>query len=238
MKAMIVKTQIFSIVVLGAALTVAGCKKEEPPAPTPEPVAKPEPAPKVEEKAPPKEEAKPANKTLENAMVAFNGESNASKRYGMFAAKADEEGYKGVAKLFRAASKAESVHAAALGEIITKMGETPTPTMVEPEVKTTEENLKASLAGETEEFTKMYPGFIETATAENNLDAVKIFNGAKAAEESHAKFYKEASENLKAWKKDNKTFFVCGVCGYTVTEVNFEACPICSAPKDKYAKVE
>jgi rubrerythrin len=70
------------------------------------------------------------------------------------------------------------------------------------------------------------------------MDAVRVFNGAKSAEESHAKSYKEAGENLEAWKADTKTFFVCGVCGYTVTEVNFDKCPICFAPKEKYEKVD
>ena len=116
------------------------------------------PAAAEETPAVPKEEPKPAGKkTLANAMNAFNGESNAQKRYEAFAAKADEEGYKDVANLFRAASKAESIHTASLAEVITKLGGTPTPTLVDPEIKTTAENVQAALAGETEEATKMYP---------------------------------------------------------------------------------
>ncbi len=222
---------VFTLALTACLLGSCGDKKETAP-------AEPAPAAPAEKSAEPTQKTEAAaNKTLANAMNAFNGESNATRRYEAFAAKADEEGYKDVANLFRAASKAESVHAASLAEIIQKMGGTATPTLTPPDVKTTAENVQVALAGETEEYTKMYPEYIDTAKTEGNMDAVRIFNGAKSAEESHAKFYKEAGDNLESWKEDTKSFFVCNTCGYTVTEVNFDKCPICFAPKEKYEKI-
>jgi rubrerythrin len=216
-----------------AALLLAACA--EPKSETPTAEAKAEPAAtKATEPPPPK----PADKTLANLTAALAGETNANARYAAFAAKADAEGYKDVAKLFRAASRAEKVHADALAALVAAAGGGPAPTAAAPEVKGTAENLQAALAGETNEFEKMYPEFIATARAEAKMDAVRVFNGAKAAEESHAKFYKEAADNLEQWKQGSREFFVCGVCGYTVAKLDFEACPICFVPKGKYEKID
>jgi rubrerythrin len=104
-------------------------------------------------------------------------------------------------------------------------------------VKSTRENLEVALKGETYERDTMYPDFIKTAKAEGNKDAVRTFNYALSAETEHAKFYREALDNLDAWKAGTKDFFVCPVCGYTVTKLTFEKCPICSTPKERYEKI-
>jgi rubrerythrin len=175
--------------------------------------------------------------TLDNLVTAYNGESNAHARYVEFAKKADEDGYGQVASLFRAAARAEEIHAETHGEVIKKLGGTPKADLRKPEVKSTRENLEAALKGETYERDTMYPDFLRQAKAEKNRDAVRTFNFALSAETEHAKLYKEALDNLDSWKGGKKDFYVCPVCGYTVVKVDFEKCPVCSAPKDKYEKI-
>jgi rubrerythrin len=175
-------------------------------------------------------------KTLDNLMAAFNGESNAHAKYLEFAKKADQEGFAGAAALFRAAAKAEETHARTHGEVITKLGGTPKAEIKLPEIKTTADNLKAALEGETYERDKMYPEFIAEARTAGNKDAVRAFNFAIAAEGEHAKLYGEASINLQAWKAA-KAFYVCPVCGKTVVAVDFSKCPVCFTPGEKYIKV-
>ncbi len=177
-----------------------------------------------------------AGKTLDNLMAAFNGESNARAKYTEFARKADLEGFAGAAALFRAAARAEEAHAANHGEVIKKLGGTPKADIKLPEIKATSDNLKAAIAGESYERDTMYPEFIAEARASGNKDALKAFNFAISAEGEHAKLYTEASNNLQSWKQA-KTFYVCPVCGKTVTVVDFTKCPVCFTAAEKYLKV-
>ncbi len=175
--------------------------------------------------------------TLANLQAAFNGESNAHARYLAFAAKADEEGYGKVASLFRAAARAEKIHAGNHAAVIEKMGGTPQATVETPDVKSTRENLKAAIAGESYERDTMYPEFLAAARAERNRDAMETFNYAKTAEAEHARLYTKALENLESMKGAGTTFYVCTVCGYTTTNLDFEKCVSCFNPKDKYVAV-
>ena len=176
--------------------------------------------------------------TLDNLKAAFNGESNAHARYLAFAQKADEEGYGDVASLFRAAARAEQIHAANHAVVITKMGGTPEADVKEPEVKSTRENLQAAIKGESYERDTMYPEFIAQARKEGNRDALETLNFAKSAEIEHAKLYTAALGGLDGSKNSKgKTLYVCTVCGYTTEKVDFEKCPSCFNPKDKYVPV-
>ncbi len=183
------------------------------------------------------EAPKPAAKSLQNLQAAFDGESNAHARYLAFAKKADDEGHGAVAALFRAAARAEEIHAASHATVIKKLGAVPKADVKAPDVKTTAENLKAAIAGETYERDTMYPDFIKQARAEGNRDALQTFTYAKTAEAEHASLYGDASKNLDAWKGTKKTFYVCTVCGYTTTNLSFEKCLSCFNPKDKYVAV-
>ena len=176
------------------------------------------------------------SKTLDNLQAAYNGESNANAKYLEFAKKADLEGYAGVASLFRAAAKAEEFHARNHADVIKKMGGTPKAEIKLPVAKTTAENLKAALEGETYERDTMYPGFIAEAKAAGEKDAVRSFNFAVTAEGQHAKFYADAAANLQAWKAAKK-FMVCPVCGNTVTTVDFAKCPVCFTPGEKFIPI-
>jgi rubrerythrin len=178
-----------------------------------------------------------AGTTLENLQAAFNGESNAHARYLAFAQQADKEGYGKAASLFRAAAKAEEIHARNHAEVIKKLGGTPEAKIETPELKSTEENLKAAITGETYERDVMYPAFLKVARADRNRDAIQTFNYAKTAEAEHAKLYAEALANLPQMKGAGQEYYVCRVCGYTTTKMDFAKCPSCFSPKHKYDKV-
>jgi rubrerythrin len=165
-------------------------------------------------------------KTDENLKAAFAGESQANRMYLAFAKKAEEEGLTQIAKLFKAAAEAETVHAL---NHLRVMGQ----------VKTTVDNLGTAVSGETHEFKSMYPQMIEDAKAESNKKAVQTFDYANKVEQIHAKLYQKALDALKA----NKTMpaadiFVCPVCGNTFEGKAPDICPICATPKGKYVKIE
>lgn len=175
--------------------------------------------------------------TLENLQTAFDGESNANAKYLAFAKKADDEGYTKVASLFRAAARAEEIHMGNHAQVIKKMGGAPKADVKPAEIKTTAENLKGAIEGETYERDKMYTDFIAEARSNGNTDALKTFNFAKVAEGEHAKLYAEALANLADWKGGKTTFFVCSTCGYTTTDVNLQKCPVDFTPKEKFESI-
>ena len=181
--------------------------------------------------------AKPEAATLENLQTAYNGESNAKARYDAFAVKAAEEGYNGVASLFRAAAVSEGIHAAAHAKAIEALGAMPAADVKPPAVKSTKENLKAALEGENHESKKMYPAFLKKAQADKNMQAVYSFKGAMAAEKMHAAYYAKALANIGEWKAKKK-FIVCLVCGHTTMDMKLKVCPVCSSPREKFTEVE
>ncbi|PTY03263.1 rubrerythrin [Opitutaceae bacterium EW11] len=177
-----------------------------------------------------------SQQTLQNLNAAFNGESNANHRYTAFAQQADKEGKPQIARLFRAAAKAEQIHRDNHRKTILdaggKLDERP---LDEVKLGTTEENLKAALAGESYERDTMYPKFIATATAEGNREAVRTFRFAVEAEKQHAVFYQQALEK-PATLQDAK-FYVCPVCGNTVTTLPDTRCPVCRKGADQFEAV-
>ena len=182
--------------------------------------------------------AQAATTTLQNMQAAFNGESNAHARYLAFAQKADSEGYGEVASLFRAAARAEQIHAGNHADVIKRLGATPQAKVETPDVKSTRENLEAAIKGETYERDTMYPEFLSQAKKDRNAAAVKSLNFAKTAEAEHAKLYSAALTNLDSLKgSKSMAFFVCPKCGFTVRELSFAKCPSCFTPKEKFEKV-
>jgi len=175
--------------------------------------------------------------TVDNLQTAYNGESNAHARYLAFAEKADTEGYAQVAALFRAAARAEQIHAGNHAVVIKKLGGTPAANIEKPVVKSTKENLEAAIKGETYERDIMYPEFLKEARAKRNTDAIQTFNYAKSAETEHAHLYTEALNNLGNMRVKSITYYVCTVCGFTTTKIDFEKCPSCFNSKDKYVAV-
>ena len=175
-------------------------------------------------------------KTLENLQAAYNGESNANAKYLAFAKKADEEGYAKVASLFRAAARAEAIHIENHAVVIRQLGAEPKADIKAADVKSTADNLKAAIQGESYERDTMYPEFLDEARKAGSREAVRTFNLAKAAETEHAKLYTEALANLEQWRGKG-TFYVCPTCGYTTANANLERCPVDFTPKEKFEAI-
>jgi rubrerythrin len=183
-------------------------------------------------------ETQPAgSKVIQNLQTAYEGESNARARYLAFAKKADAEGFASVASLFRAAARAEEIHAANHAAVLKKLNVPAKADIAQPDVKSTKENLEAAIKGETYERDVMYPEFLREAKSQKNTDAVQTFNYAKSAEAEHAKLYTEALGTLSTAKGEARSFYVCTVCGFTTTSLDFAKCVVCFSPKDKYIKV-
>jgi rubrerythrin len=163
------------------------------------------------------------SKTKEDLNAAFAGESQANRRYLAFARKADEEGFTQVAKLFRAAAAAETVHAhnhlRALGEI-----------------KATSDNLQAAIKGENYEVVSMYPDFINDAETEGEKKALTSFRWAWEVEKGHEALYRKALAAL-AEPEESFDYYVCPVCGYTHERGAPERCPVCNTPGERFEKV-
>ncbi len=176
-------------------------------------------------------------KTLANLLEAYNGESNANAKYLKYAEKADSEGYGKVASLFRAAAFAEGIHMKNHAKVIEQMGGVPKSEIKIPEIKSTEENLKAAIEGETYERDTMYADFMAEARRTGNKDALRTFNFAREAEGEHAKMYKDALVNLDKWKGEKTTFYVCPTCGYTTANPDLEKCPVDFTPKEQFAEI-
>jgi rubrerythrin len=178
--------------------------------------------------------------TIRNLLAAFEGESNAHAKYTAFAVKADEDGLGGAASLFRAAGRAEQIHAANHARVIKQLGGDARCEIHPVDVKSTLENLKAALSGEQHEIDVMYPEFLAEATAQGNKLAVRTLTGALEAEKTHARLYGEAIALLQGGKVDSwigaaREFYVCPVCGYTSeTEEEHEHCPVCNCLWEKF----
>jgi len=163
-------------------------------------------------------------KTEDNLKEAFSGESQANRKYLAFAKKAEQEGFNNVAKLFRTTAEAETIHAlghlAALGSI-----------------GSTADNLRAAVAGETYEYSEMYPPMLQVAQAENHK-AKRMFGYAVQAEAVHARLYEKALEAV-AQGKDlvDSNFYLCPVCGNIEIGQRPEECPICGARGDKFIQL-
>jgi rubrerythrin len=163
-------------------------------------------------------------KTEDALKEAFAGESQANRKYLAFAVKADQEGFAQAARLFRAAAEAETVHAH--NHLCVLKG-----------IRSTKENLKEAIDGETHEFKSMYPEMIEKAKAEGNKEAERSFNFANEVEKIHARLYQQMFDNLEK-AKDTYSYYVCPVCGYTAEKEAPETCPVCGAKGKMFKKVD
>jgi len=160
------------------------------------------------------------SKTLNNLMAAFAGESQANRKYMAYSKKAKEDGKINAAKLFQAASDAETLHALKHFEVAGK-------------IKSTTENLKDAVAGENHEYQEMYPEFLKDAEAEGNQEAIRTFTFALKAEAVHARLYQEALENVD--QTEEIFYYLCPVCG-NIEKAIPDKCPICGVPGSMFIK--
>lgn len=163
------------------------------------------------------------DKSIADLKEAFAGESQANRKYLAFAEKADREGYPQVARLFRAAAEAETIHALNHLRALKAIG-------------STAENLKEAIAGESAEFQQMYPRMIADAQAEGHKEAERTFTFANEVEKVHARLYQKALETME--DKKLVDIYVCPVCGYTVEGEPPDNCPVCKAVKKLFKRIE
>lgn len=162
--------------------------------------------------------------TKDNLKAGFAGESQANRKYASFSEKAAEEGFTNVAKLFRAASEAEAIHAK---RHLSVYG-----------IPSTADNLSASIAGETEEFTEMYPSFISESEAEKNTEATRSFTFAMKAEQVHAGLYQKALDAVKSGSDlAVGKVLLCPVCGNVALDTAPGSCPICGVPGSRWNEI-
>jgi len=164
------------------------------------------------------------SKTEQALKEAFAGESQANRRYLAFAAKADQEGFPQIARLFRAAAEAETIHAH--NHLRALKG-----------IKSTKENLMEAISGETHEFKKMYPEMIEAAKAEGQKEAERSFNYANEVEKIHAQLYQKLLDGLEK-PQENYPYYICPICGYTAEKEPPGICPVCGAKREVFKKIE
>ncbi len=164
--------------------------------------------------------------TMDNLQAAFAGESQANRKYLAFAKKADDDGKPQVAKLFRAAAEAETIHAHAHLRV---MGG----------IKSTEENLKEAIDGEGHEFQEMYPGFLAEAQQDGNKPAEFSFKNALAVEEVHHGLYSKALASVQGGSDLPATaIYICPVCGNTVEGAVPDTCCVCSVPGSRFIEIK
>jgi rubrerythrin len=164
--------------------------------------------------------------TENNLREAFSGESQANRRYTFFAEKAEKEGYPQVAKLFRAVAEAETIHARNHLNAMDAIG-------------SSKDNVMAASMGEHQEFTAMYPHFIDTAKHEMNDRAERTFDWANKVEKIHYSYFEATLKAMKAGQKpEDETYYVCQVCGNTVKGAAPDKCPICGSPAKVFKKME
>ena len=163
------------------------------------------------------------SKSEQHLREAFAGESQANRKYLAFADQAEKEGYPQIAKLFRAAGAAETVHAHAHLRALGEIGNTA-------------DNLKVAVAGETHEFKNMYPEMIADAKEEGNKTAERSFIFANEVEKIHAELYQNALDNMDSL--EDADYYVCSVCGMTVEHEAPDTCPVCGAKASAFFKVD
>ncbi len=174
--------------------------------------------------------------TLANLNAAFQGESNAAGRYAKFAEKAVAEGFPQVGRLFRAAAASESIHRDTHRKTILELGGTVATFQLDPvQPGTTAENLKAAVAGESHERDTMYPEFLALAKTDDSRPAIRTLTFALESEKAHARLYQEALDNLG--KNPAADYYVCAVCGETLTVLPAKRCPVCRKGKDEFTRI-
>ncbi len=162
--------------------------------------------------------------TIDNLKEAFAGESQASQKYLAFARKAEKEGFRNIATLFRTAAEAERIHAEGHLGALDGIG-------------ATAENLAAAIEGETYEYTKMYPPMLQQAEAESHK-AKRMFGYAVKAEAVHARLYQMALDAVrKGQDLPEPKIYLCPVCGHIEFGTPPDSCPICNAKGSSYVQV-
>ena len=177
---------------------------------------------------------------VSNLLKAYEGELNSHARYKAYAARAEAEGMNGAASLFRAAARAEQIHAGNHARVIRHMGGEAVANILPFRVKGTLENLKVALGGEQHEIDSLYPAFLVHAISQLDTAAMRSFVWAMESEKAHARLYEDAVTSMEAgpgWTSDRLEFHVCTLCGYTAKAQEADNCPACNFVWDRFERI-
>lgn len=180
---------------------------------------------------------------IKNLETAFQEEIRSSINYVAYAVKADEEGYHGIASLFRATARAEQIHASNHARVLRYMGGSTMFDVPEPRVEHTLENLKSALVDQKFEVDYLYPTFLITAVPLFDSTAIRTFHWAHEADKAHVRLFGDVSARVNAngsseWAHERHSFYVCALCGYAALETNGENCPACNFLSEKFETVD
>lgn len=173
--------------------------------------------------------------TAAHLRSAFSGESQAHMRYKIWADVAEKEGFPRIARLFRAVSFAEQIHATSHFAVLKdEMGAFAVDAMAGFGIAHTKDNLDNALEGENFEINEMYPVYKHTAEFQGEKNAERFFLWAYETEKEHAKLFLKARDAAeKRADVELKSLYVCRVCGYTHEGEPPARCPLCGAPREK-----
>jgi rubrerythrin len=176
---------------------------------------------------------------VKNLVAALESEVNEHAQYKAFADRADADGLPGVASLFRAAARAEEIHARNHARVIRQMGGEAQAEVHPFHVRTTLENLKLALGSERREIDRLYPTFLKEAASHLDTSAIRTYHWALEAEKTHARLYADAVALLEngvapGWTTSAHGFYVCAVCGYTAKRREAENCPECNFSWERF----
>jgi rubrerythrin len=178
---------------------------------------------------------------IRNLETAFEEETKVWTAYKAYAARADEEGFSGLASLFRATALAEQIHAGNHARILRHLGGSPGSDAPKPRIDGSFENLRTALVDQKFEVDYLYPTFLTTAVPLFDSTAIRSFHWALEADKSHVQLYGEIMARINSgaspgWEYERHAFFVCSFCGYT-TEHEGENCPVCNYLWEKFEVV-
>jgi rubrerythrin len=176
---------------------------------------------------------------IRNLETAFEEETKTIAANKAYAAKADEEGYHGIASLFRATARAEQIHASNHARVLRHMGGSTTIDVPLPGVESTLENLNAALVEQNFEVDHLYPTFLTAAVPLFDSAAARSFQSALEADKSHVRLYADVMPLVakSGWAYEAHDFFVCTFCGYAAQSAEGENCPACNYPWEKFETV-
>jgi len=177
--------------------------------------------------------------TLANLIADYNAGSNLKERYIAYARKADQEGYKKLAQLFRASAKSLDIHLLFQANNISGLGGTPKADIKGVMVKSTQENLAAAIRSEAGDTEMTYPGYLDQAKSDNLKMPTIAFTSGSKIEVNRKDLLLEAQKDLKSWKKSAKNgFYVCTICGNLTANLNFKTCAVCGASVSQFEQVK
>lgn len=179
---------------------------------------------------------------IRNLETAFEEETKTSTAYKAYAARADEEGFSGLASLFRATALAEQIHAGNHGRVLRHMGGSPRIDVPMPRIEGSFENLRTALVDQKFEVDYLYPAFLTAAVPLFDSTAIRSFHWALEADKSHVQLYGEIMARINGggspgWEYEKHPFFVCGMCGYAAEHTDGDNCPGCNYLWEKFEAI-